>query len=308
VRDVERIVRYENTVLGPPPLTMYTFLFNLGYAGGDGMEHLTSTQIINAHGWADTAGLLAGIETASHEYFHVWNVKRIRPAALGPFDYEHAQFEPSLWVAEGWTNYYGHIALVRAGIEGRAAYYQRLASLIQYNLERPAAKWVSARMASTLAPYWDGAAAPMRTDADESFISYYSKGEALALVLDLEIRSRTGGRRSLDDALRALKQRSWDAPTASYYLRGRGYTERDVERAVSEAAGTDLHEWFTRYVGGTEDVPFAAALAVAGVRFTVRGEGAARQYVVSEDSAATPAQRALRERWRGAAATGEGER
>ena len=296
-RDVERIVRYENTVMGPPPLAMYTFLFNIGYAGGDGMEHLVSTQIISSRAWSDTATVLAGIGTAGHEYFHVWNVKRIRPAALGPFDYEQAQFQPSLWVAEGWTNYYGNIGLLRAGIEPRSAYYAELAGAIQYNLETPAAKWVSARMASTLAPYWDGAARPMQTDGDENFISYYSKGEALAVVLDLTIRARTGGRKSLDDALRALKKRSWDAPNAGYYLPGRGYTELDVEQAVSEAAGTDMHAWFERYVGGTEEIPFASALAEAGMRYTVTGEGAARKYVVTEDSAATPARRALRDQW-----------
>jgi len=308
VQDVEKIVRYENRVLGPPPLAMYTFLFHIGYAGGDGMEHLVSTQIINAKLWTDSATVLPGVGTASHEYFHVWNVKRIRPAALGPFDYEDAVFQPSLWVAEGWTNYYGNIGLLRAGIEPRQMYYEELAGLIEYNLERPASKWVSARMASTIAPYWDGAAQPMRTDGEEAFISYYQKGEALALVLDLEIRARTGGKRSLDDVLRALKRRSWDAPGHSYYLQGRGYTEADVEKSASEAAGTDMHAWFARYVGGTAEVPFASALAHVGVKYTVRGEGPARRYEIEEDSTATAAQVALREQWLSGTAAEEGSR
>jgi predicted metalloprotease with PDZ domain len=163
-------------------------------------------------------------------------------------------------------------------------------------------------MASTIAPYWDGVQPQMRSEVEESFISYYTKGEALALVLDLEIRSRTGGRRSLDDALRALKRLSWDAPSASYYLQGRGYTELDVERAVSEAAGADMHGWFERYVGGTEAVPFAAALAAVGVRYTVHGEGTARKYEIQEDSAATPAQVALRDQWLSAATVAEEKR
>mgnify|MGYP001793136742 CR=1 FL=1 len=86
VRDVEKIVRYENSVLTPPPLDRYTFLFNIGYAGGDGMEHLYSTEIINRRPWLDSSTILPGIGTAAHEYFHVWNVKRVRPMALGPFD------------------------------------------------------------------------------------------------------------------------------------------------------------------------------------------------------------------------------
>ena len=297
VRSIEKIVRYENTIVGPPPLAMYTFLFNIGYPGGDGMEHLVSTQIINAHRWTDTAAILPGVSTASHEYVHVWNVKRIRPAVLGPFDYEHAQFEPSLWVAEGWTNYYGNIGLARTGLETRTAYYAEMAGVIQYNIDFPSVPWISARMSSLLAPYWDGAAHPQPTEADQSFLTYYVKGEGLALALDLEIRGRTGGKRSLDDALRALKKRSWDARSTSYYLQGHGYTEQDVEAAVSEAAGADMHAWFEKYVGGTEPPPFASALARVGVRFTASGEGAARTYVVEDDTAATPEQRALREQW-----------
>lgn len=297
VRDVEKIVRYENGVIAPPPIPMYTFLFNIGFGGGDGMEHLASTQIINSRTWSDTAVLLAGVSTASHEYFHVWNVKRIRPAALGPFDYEHAQYEPSLWVAEGWTNYYGNIGLVRAGVGDRAAYYKELGGVITYNLTLPARRTVSARMSSTIAPFWDGAATPMQVEAKESFISYYTKGEALALVLDLDIREMTAGTKSLDDVLRALKKRSWDAKSASYYLQGRGYSEADVESAASEVAGRDLHAWFERYVGGTDDPPFAASLSAVGITVTEKGEGASREFVVEEDPAATPAQIARRDQW-----------
>src|SRR5437764_139017 len=83
----------------------------VGYAGADGMEHLYSTQLIDPHPWSDTAAVLPAVAAAAHEYFHVWNVKRIRPAALGPFDYTREQYQPSLWVAEGWTQYYGEIGL-----------------------------------------------------------------------------------------------------------------------------------------------------------------------------------------------------
>src|SRR3569623_2605263 len=116
------------------------------------------------------------------------------------------------------------------------------------------------------APFFAGAAQPMAVDLPSDFISYYTKGEGLALLLDVEIRVRTNDRRSLDAALRALKKRSWDAPRASYYLQGRGYTELDVEKAVSEAAGTDLHDWFARYVDGTAELPFAETLAKVGLR------------------------------------------
>ena len=297
VRGVQRLVQTENKVLGPPPLAMYTFLGNAGYKGSDGMEHLYSTQIIFPHVLSDTSVVDDYLGYAAHEYFHVWNVKRIRPALLGPFDYTAERYQPSLWVAEGWTQYYGEISLERAGLVSREHYYEMLGDMIAYNLNRPAHRWVSAREASFRAPFFDGADPPMAVDARNAWISYYEKGEAIALVLDLEIRSRTNGAHSLNDALRALEHLSWEAPKASYYLQGRGYTERDVERAASQAAGADLHDWFERYVGGTDELPFEQALAHAGLTVRVSGDSASRKYVVAPDSNATANQRALRDAW-----------
>lgn len=266
LRDVERIVRYENTVFGAPPLAQYTFLFNIGFPGGDGMEHLYSTQIQSARIWTDTATLLPGISSAAHEYFHVWNVKRVRPAALGPFDYTREQYQPSLWVAEGWTQYYGQVALRRVGIQDTATFYARMASLIRANLTAPGRKQVSARVASFEAPFWDGVPQAQPVNFENTFFDYYTKGAGIAAYLDLFIRNRTGNTKSLDDAFNNLKARSWNAPQASYYLQGRGYTEDDVERAVSDAAGVNMHDWFDRHVGGTEDMDYDAALGWAGLR------------------------------------------
>jgi len=293
VGDVEKIVRYENSVFGPPPLEMYTFVFNIGYAGGDGMEHLNSTQIINRNPWRDEDALLAGVGTAAHEYFHVWNVKRVRPIALGPFDYTREQYQPSLWVAEGWTQYYGQVALYRAGVLPPSGFYSMVASsVVQPNLTAPGRKETSARMASFEAPFWDGAQPGFAVNQN-GFFSYYTKGAGLALYLDLIIRSRSNNARSLDDAFRNLRRLSWEQPNASYYLQGRGYTEDDVERAVSEAAGVDLHDWFTRHVGGTEDPDFDSALGAVGLRL-VRGSD---QWAIEELPNATPAQLRVRAGW-----------
>ena len=293
VADVQKIVRYENSVFAPPPLTMYTFLFNIGYPGGDGMEHLYSTQIIDRRQWADTFALLPGVGTAAHEYFHVWNVKRVRPLLLGPFDYTSERYQPSLWVAEGWTQYYGQVALVRAGVLPRSTLYPTIASLIRANLTAPGRKEVSARMASFEAPFWDGPNQAYANNGSQTFFSYYTKGAGIALYLDLLIRSRSNGTRSLDDAFRNLKRLSWEQPNASYYLQGRGYTEADVERAVSEAAGMDMHEWFERHVGGTDDMDYDQALAGAGLRL-VRGYDAWR---IEELPGATAEQLRVREGW-----------
>lgn len=292
VGDVEKIVRYENGVFGAPPLQQYTFLFNIGYAGGDGMEHLYSTQIINRRPWADSLAVLPGIGTAAHEYFHVWNVKRVRPAALGPFDYTREQYQPSLWVAEGWTQYFGQAALHRGGITALDEFYRSMAGIIRDNLTAPGRKEVSARMASFHAPFWDGAVQQQPTNGSETFFTYYSKGAGLALYLDLYLREKSGNRRALDDVFNALKRRSWNAPNASYYLQGRGYTELDVEHSATEVAGEDMHAWFERYVGGTDDLDYDALLAGAGLRL-VRGD----TWRIEEIPDATPAQRAVRDGW-----------
>src|ERR1051325_4382923 len=298
VRDVAKIVRYENSVFGAPPLEEYTFLFNIGFPGGDGMEPLSSTQIQSRRVWTDTATFLPGIGSAAHEYFHVWNVKRVRPAALGPFDYTREQYEPSLWVAEGWTQYYGEVALFRAGIEDTSEFYRDMSALIQENLSAPGRKEVSARMASFNAPFWDGAPQAQPTNENNTFISYYSKGAGIALYLDLFIRHRTGNTKSLDDAFNNLKARSWNAPTASYYLQGRGYTEDDVERAVSDAAGVNMHAWFERHVGGTEDMDYDEALGWAGLKLA-RADRAG--WSIEPMSGAAPEQPRGRSGWGGAA-------
>jgi predicted metalloprotease with PDZ domain len=233
------------------------------------------------------------VSTAAHEYFHTWNVKRVRPLALGPFDYTEAQHEPSLWVAEGWTQYYGEMGLPRVGIVDRPTFYRSLAGTLQYTSESPARKERSARQASFDAPFFDGAAQPMQTDAAHTFLSYYPKGEVLALALDLTIRGETHGTKSLDDVLRLLKKRVWDdAPSASYYLQGRGYTELDVERAASDVLGRDLHPWFDRYVGGTDDLPWEDLLRTVGLTVQ-RGP----RWTIAEDPQAPAEQVRLRDAW-----------
>jgi predicted metalloprotease with PDZ domain len=298
VRDVEKIVRYENRVIAPPPLEMYTFMFNIGYRGRDGMEHLYSTQIVVPRPWTDdTMSIMPTLSDAAHEYFHTWNVKRVRPIALGPFDYAHEQYEPSLWVAEGWTQYYGEIGLLRAGIIDKSSYYRTLGGVIRVNEDTPGAREVSARMSSFEAPFWDAATSAMATDRSDAWVSYYLKGEALATLLDLKIRARTHNARSLDDALRTLKHVSWDAPKATYYLQGRGYTEEDVVYAVSQAMGMDMHPWFAKYVGGVERLPWAETLALAGMQLTVRDTPRGHAYEVSEMPNASAEQLRVRQGW-----------
>ena len=294
---LEKIVRYENTVFDPPPLEMYTFLFNIGYGGGDGMEHLYSTQCISGGPWREDATILSGITTAAHEYFHVWNMKRVRAAALGPFDYTREQYQPSLWVGEGWTQYYGQVAMARSGVQPPEAIYGAAANIIRSNLTAPGRKEVSARMASFEAPFFDGSRAEFDVNR-AAWFSYYTKGAGVALYLDLYIRAHTNNRKSLDQAFRLLRDRTWGAPNASYYLQGRGYTEEDVVRAASDAAGVDMHAWFDRFVGGTDDMDYDEVLGLAGMKL-VRDQNAsgAAQWRIEPVPEATAAQVAIREGW-----------
>jgi predicted metalloprotease with PDZ domain len=269
VRDVERVVRAETLMWGAPEFESYTFLVHFAADGhsNDGMEHLNSTQIIEPGVLSDSVGYNGAIETVAHEFFHVWNVKRLRPAELGPWDFTRPLSTRSLWIAEGVTNYYGHLMLRRAGIWSDAELLRRLGSVINNVENTPGARLMSAEESSLSAPFFDGAAHAQRTNLPNTVVSYYSKGEVLGLVLDLMIRRQTVGAASLDDVLRRLYDELYlKSPRASYYLRGRGYTPAEFERAVSQVAGADFHQFFERYVRGTEVPPYDEALAAVGLR------------------------------------------
>lgn len=269
VREVERIVRAETMMWGAPDFESYTFMIHFAAAdpASDGMEHLTSTQIVETGTLADTDTFSEALSTVAHEFFHVWNVKRLRPVELGPWDFTRPLNTRSLWIAEGITNYYGHLMQRRAGLWDNAALLRMLGLVISSVENTPGSRLMSAEESSLSAPFLDGAPHAQRTNLSNTSVSYYFKGEVLALVLDLMIRGRTGGRASLDDVMRRMYDEFYvKSPQATYYLRGRGYAPEDFERAVSDVAGADFHPFFERYVRGTEIPPYDEALAVAGLR------------------------------------------
>ncbi|MGH9943979.1 MAG: M61 family metallopeptidase [Pyrinomonadaceae bacterium] len=267
-RDVERIVRAELKMWGRPEFDSYTFLLHFGHGGrGDGMEHLNSTQIVTPRALGDQQGYEDALDTVAHEFFHVWNVKRLRPAELGPWDFTRPLNTRSLWIAEGVTNYYGHLMQRRAGLWNDERLYRVLAGQIGQIENAPGSRLTSAEESSLLAPFLDGAPHAQETNLEQTAFSYYDKGETLGLVLDLLIRGRTDGRRSLDDVLRRMYAEFYTGSSnASYYLRGRGYTGDDFARAVSEAAGADFTEFFARHVRGTAPPPYEEALAQVGLK------------------------------------------
>ena len=268
VRDIEKIVRAETAMWSPPEFDSYTFLihFAANDISGDGMEHLTSTQIIEPGALGEEGVYGSTLDTVAHEFFHVWNVKRLRPAELGPWDFTRSVSTRALWIAEGITNYYGHLMRRRAGLWDDAALLRREGESITAIENAPGSRMMSAEDSSLLAPFLDDAPHAQRTNLENTSISYYPKGELLGLVLDLMIRGKTNGKASLDDVMRRMYDEFYlNSPNSSYYLRGRGYTTEDFERVTSEVSGSDMSGFFRRYVHGVAILPYDEALAFLGL-------------------------------------------
>jgi predicted metalloprotease with PDZ domain len=270
VSDIERIVKAETAMWGPPEFDSYTFLIHFAADdhSSDGMEHLTSTQIIMPGRLADAGMYEEALDAIAHEFFHVWNVKRLRPIELGPWDFTRPANTRGLWIAEGITNYYGHLMQRRAGLWNDAKLWTTLVQQITEVENSPGSRLMSAEESSLSAPFIDDAPHAQQTNLANTSISYYPKGEVLGLVLDLLIRGKTNGKASLDEVMRRMYEEFYvKSPNATYYLRGRGYRPEDFEHMVSEVAGVDMSDFFKRYVRGVESPPYEEAFAQVGLRF-----------------------------------------
>jgi predicted metalloprotease with PDZ domain len=269
VRDLEKIVRAETAMWGAPEFDSYTFLIHFANDGhsSDGMEHLTSTEIVESGSLASPGTLEDTLDAAAHEFFHVWNIKRLRPVELGPWDFTRPANTRGLWIGEGITNYYGHLMQRRADLWNDAKLLNLLATQIAEVENSPGSKLMSAEESSVSAPFIDDAVHSQQTNLANTSISYYPKGEVLGLVLDLLIRGKSGGKASLDDVMRRMYEEFYlKSANATYYLRGRGYRNEDFERTVSKVAGMDMSDFFKRYVREVESPPYDEALAQVGLR------------------------------------------
>ena len=260
---VRRIVEAEVSLFGEIPYHDYTFILHLRSAGGGGLEHLNSTALgFRRSNFATENGYQDFWSLVAHEFFHLWNVKRIRPDALGPFDYTKENYTRLLWVAEGITEYYGNLMVRRAGLMTDTAYLAHLAKQIQDFQNTPGRMEMSAEEASFDA--WITFYRPDENSVNSS-ISYYDKGELLGMLLDLEIRKRTRGSKSLDDVMRHLY--------TEYYQKGRNYAPADFQKTCELMAGANLDQFFSRYVRGREELDYNAALNSAGLRLYNAGAG-----------------------------------
>jgi predicted metalloprotease with PDZ domain len=269
VKDIEKIVRAETAMWGAPEFDSYTFLLHFAAddRSSDGMEHLNSTQIVEPGALADKGVYEDALDAVAHEFFHVWNVKRLRPLELGPWDFTRPANTRGLWIAEGITNYYGHLMQRRAGIWNDEEFLRTLAQNISNVENSPGSRLMSAEDSSLSAPFQDNAVHAQKINLNNTSVSYYPKGEVVGLVLDLLIRGKTNGRASLDEVMRQMYSEFYlKSPNASYYLRGRGYETKDFERVASQVAGTDMSDFFLRYSHGVEPPPYEQAFGQVGLR------------------------------------------
>jgi predicted metalloprotease with PDZ domain len=275
-RDVEAVVRETRGVFGEFPAFdtgAYTFIADyLPWASGDGMEHRNSTILTSGSSLAaNRAGLLG---TVAHEFVHAWNVERVRPATLEPFDFEQANYTAELWLAEGVTSYYGPLMLRRAGLMTTEDLAAEFARVINTVVVSPGRTLRTVEEMSLFAPFVDAATSIDRTAFDNTFISYYTWGEAIGLGLDLMLRSRPQGAATLDDVMRALWDRHGRPGGAPGYV-DRPYAAADVEAVLAEVSGDAAfaRDVFARYIQGHEAMDYAALLDYAGLAVVPRRPG-----------------------------------
>ena len=287
--DVPRIVDEAAKIFGELPYKNYTFIVNL--RGGGGLEHLNSTAL-QTNRFAFAGGRYLGfLGLVAHEFFHAWNVKRIRPDALGPFDYLNENYTKNLWIAEGGTEFYSNVILRRAGFSTDKSYLTDRADGIERLQRQPGRLAQSLEESSFDA--WIKYYRPDENSINRE-ISYYDKGELVNMLLDLRIRQQTGGAKSLDDVMRVLYN--------DFYKRNKNYTPQDFQKTAETIAGVSLNDFFAKYVRGRDEIDWNAAFAPFGLRLETRRPNAkpeaflganfaptANALTVSNVPAATPA-------------------
>ncbi len=247
LKDTERLVQTIQEFWGTVPYQRYIFQ-NLITDTRGGLEHKDCTVVMTGrYATEDRSAYVGWLSLLAHEYFHTWNVKRLRPESLGPFDYEKEVYTPSLWVAEGVTSYYDDLLVRRAGLSTRKEYLKALSGQLNQLLNTPGRHSISLGEASFDA--WIRLY-QASDDLHNSNISYYNKGAIVAWLLDTEIRRRSRGKKSLDDLMRLAYSR----------FSADGFSEQEFRQLASEVAGSDLDEFFELSLDGTSELPIEEAL------------------------------------------------
>jgi predicted metalloprotease with PDZ domain len=259
--DVQDIVEATSAIFGKLPYKEYFFLFKVQPQATNAVEHLNSTHItVGENDFVSQASYRQVLATVAHEFVHLWNVKRIRPAVLGPFDYTREVHTRLLWMFEGITSYYGDLLLVRANIDMPTEYLSRMAAVIDSLEHSPGRRMMSVEEAS-----WN---AWTRSDnLDNNTVSYYTKGELIGLLLDIEIRARTKNQKSLDDVMRYLLE--------TYGNKGVGFPEDGFLKAIETVSGSDFHEFYDIAVQSRKELDYNRYIRQAGLSVDVQLQPAA---------------------------------
>jgi predicted metalloprotease with PDZ domain len=264
----KKIVDVQIDVFGELPefdFGTYTFIADyLPYVSGDGMEHRNSTILASTQSFIDSD--FSQIGTLSHEFIHTWNVERIRPADLEPFDFTRANMSESLWFAEGFTSYYGSLAIRRAGESAIKDFAGSLTFWVNTVTNSPGRNFTAPPGMSMQAPFVDAASAIDPTNFSNTFISYYTYGAAIGLALDLAIRERFDGV-SLDDVMRQMWQ--------THGISESPYTNDDIRSAVATVTGNErfANDFFARYINDSQLPDYESLLANAGMLLRKAHEG-----------------------------------
>jgi predicted metalloprotease with PDZ domain len=283
-RDVERIVRETIPIFGELPRFdggTYTFLADyLPWANGDGMEHRNSTVVSSSGALRNPSQRHGILGTVAHEFFHAWNMERIRARAIEPFDFEDANPSTELWFGEGVTTYFDDLILFRAGLQTQEQLLESYAGLINSVALAPGRRLRSAEEMSRLAPLVDAAVSIDRTAWSNTFISYYTWGAMLGLALDLGLRDVTAGKASGDDYMK-LMWTSYGVPgmKAAPGVVARTYTAEDLQGRLGQIAGDGAfaQQFFERYVQGHDLPDFARLFNRLGL--VVRRRNAGRPWL-----------------------------
>lgn len=254
--DLEKIVREHRHFWKQLPFQKYVFLIAIKQGGG-GLEHLNSTYItVNPMGMRPGRENVSWLSLVCHEYFHAFNVKRLRPVELGPFDYEKEVRTSGLWVAEGLTSYFGDLLLCRAGLIKRENYLGQLTGHINQLQNNPGRLEQTLEQAST--DVWTTSMSGV--GGNSKSVSYYVKVPVVGFLLDAHIRKATKGVKSLDDVMRLAFER---------YSDKKGFTADQFRETAEEVAGKDMTGWFSRAINSTEELDYSEALEWFGLQFTM---------------------------------------
>ncbi|WEK18831.1 MAG: PDZ domain-containing protein [Candidatus Pedobacter colombiensis] len=267
--DMAKIVEQGTAIYGENPNKHYTFIVHNFTTGGGGLEHLNSCTLgASRDGYGTQEDYNKFLDLVAHEYFHLWNVKRMRPIALGPFDYDNENYTTNLWVAEGFTAYYENKLMLRAGFITDKEFADKLVTAVSNVSNIPGARVQSVAEASYDA--WIKLYRP-NENSNNTTVSYYAKGEVVGVLMDVAIAQATKGVKSLDDVMKAM------------YLQNkaqkRGYTDAEFKAMVEKISGQDFTDFWAKYVNGITLPEYAKYFGYAGIKVTNELEGKSSPYL-----------------------------